>query len=160
MKIEEEVRDVYGAIKPLPGGEDRMWIAIDRALDGKAKDVQIQLRPRRVKLRPFLTAAAVIVLLLMSLALLRSLRPRPENGELSVFLHRSKDIFPMPRNRQYLHHCPCRYHHEPVCVSSNTGQRMSEKVHRTKCRRNQIRQFSFRQERIFPTFRRLPPKRN
>ena len=86
MKIEEEVRDVYGAIKPLPGGEDRMWIAIDRALDGKAKDVQIQLRPRRVKLRPFLTAAAVIVLLLMSLALLRSLRPRPENGGLSVSL--------------------------------------------------------------------------
>ncbi len=67
MKIEEEIRGIYGPIKPLPGGEDRMWIAIDRALDGKAKDVQIQLRPHRVKLRPFLTAAAVIVLLLMSL---------------------------------------------------------------------------------------------
>ena len=86
MKIEEEIRGIYGPIKPLPGGEDRMWIAIDRALDGKAKDVQIQLRPHRVKLRPFLTAAAVIVLLLMSLALLRSLRPRPANGAFSASL--------------------------------------------------------------------------
>ena len=86
MKIEEEVRDVYGAIKPLPGGEDRMWIAIDRALDGKAKDVQIQLRPRRVRLRPFLTAAAGVALVLMSLALLRSLHPHPGNGELSASL--------------------------------------------------------------------------
>ena len=75
MKIEKEIRDAYGPIKPLPGGEDRMWIAIDRALDGKAKDVQIQLRPHRKSLRPFLTAAAVIALLLMSLALLRTLRP-------------------------------------------------------------------------------------
>jgi len=85
MKIKKEIRGTYGAIKPLPGGEDRMWIAIDRALDGKAKNVQIQLRPRRVKLRPFLTAA-VIALLLMSLALLRSLGPHPGNGELSASL--------------------------------------------------------------------------
>ena len=82
MKIEKEIRDAYGPIKPLPGGEDRMWIAIDRALDGKAKDVQIQLRPHRKSLRPFLTAAAVIALLLMSLALLRTLRPGQERAEL------------------------------------------------------------------------------
>lgn len=75
MKIEKEIRDAYGPIKPLPGGEDRMWIAIDRALDGKAREVQIQLRPHRLKLRPFLTAAAVIVLLLTSFALLRDLYP-------------------------------------------------------------------------------------
>ena len=43
MKIEKEIRDAYGPIKPLPGGEDRMWIAIDRALDGKAREVQIQI---------------------------------------------------------------------------------------------------------------------
>lgn len=59
-----------------------MWIAIDRALDGKAKDVQIRLRPRRVGLRPFLTAAAVIALLLLSLVLLRRLRPETEGREL------------------------------------------------------------------------------
>ena len=82
MKIKEEIRSAYGSVKPLPGGEDRMWIAIDRALDGKAKDVQIQLRPHRKSLRPFLTAAAVIALLLMSLALLRTLRPGQERAEL------------------------------------------------------------------------------
>lgn len=102
MKIEKEIRDAYGPIKPLPGGEDRMWIAIDRALDGKAREVQIQLRPHRLKLRPFLTAAAVIVLLLMSLALLRTLRPGQERAEL---LAATGTAFPDPeptpeRNRE------------------------------------------------------------
>ena len=82
MKIEEEIRGTYGAIKPLPGGEDRMWIAIDRALDGKAKDVQIRVQPRRQILRPVLVAAALLLLLAISFTVLRRLQLRPENGEL------------------------------------------------------------------------------
>lgn len=82
MKMEDKVRSVYEPMRPLPGGEDRMWTAIDRALDGKAKNVQIRVQPRRQILRPVLVAAALLLLLAVSFTVLRRLSLRPENGEL------------------------------------------------------------------------------
>ena len=60
-----------------------MWRAIDGKLDGKAREVQIRVRTRRVSLRSLLLAtAAVLLLLLIGAAVVRQLNKTPGPEEL------------------------------------------------------------------------------
>ena len=99
MKMEQVTHDVFDAMKPLPGAQERMWQQIDEKLKGTADTCQISLGKRELPLRQLaLGAAAVLALALISGAVLRNLRaveqPAPaEEPELSQVL---TEVSPAP----------------------------------------------------------------
>ena len=64
---ERAIHDAYRAMGPRPGAEAKIWQQIDRALDGRAAERRIELRPRR-RSATILRTAAVLVLALGLLA--------------------------------------------------------------------------------------------
>ena len=64
---ERAIHDAYRAMGPRPGAEAKIWQQIDRALDGRAAERRIELRPRR-RSAMILRTAAVLVLALGLLA--------------------------------------------------------------------------------------------
>ena len=78
-----EIYQAFEAMGPRPGAEAKIWQQIDAALDGRAEERRIQLRPRRRDwVRPVLTAVALAaVLALAILAMLLSARRSRQQPE-------------------------------------------------------------------------------
>ena len=73
MTMEQAVKSAYGAAKPLPEAEERMWKGIDEKLGGRAGQIQIGVRRRRrTPWKGFVLAAvAVLALLAVSIAVIQ-----------------------------------------------------------------------------------------
>lgn len=75
---DKKIKNAFAAIRPEPGAMERMQRSIERELGGPMSQVSVQVRPRQNRLPAILTAAAALLLILGSAALLLwpQLRPR------------------------------------------------------------------------------------
>lgn len=62
---QQEIRDAYVTMEPLPGGEERMWRMIDQRLNGRGKERQIRFGKRNRSVPAFFAAAALLALVLL-----------------------------------------------------------------------------------------------
>ncbi len=67
MTMEAAVKSVFGPMAPPSGAEERIWQAIDKKMNGKAREAEVRFRPRRPRMPLLLGAAAILAMVLLSL---------------------------------------------------------------------------------------------
>ena len=67
MTMEAAVKSVFGPMAPPSGAEERIWQAIDKKMNGKAREAEVRFRPRRPRMPLLLGAAAILAMVLLSM---------------------------------------------------------------------------------------------